>query len=295
MKRIFTIFLLFVAIFIVVFCVSGCNANSVHLATESEIKMYVQKTFGDAIYLRKEVREDNNCIIYHFKDAQLEFEYYVGTYASSVGMDGSTFWYQETKNDNFYSKYSVAILDKVGGSQLPDGAFFELAKYWSGANDTIWAYVNLSEDIDLNKAIQSLSEFSSRLTAIDTRRILKNQEIVIKYDGDWLGRYKIYENEYVPEIIATYDYYNTRAEEIMGITEISINGSKSMSQSDVPYLSNEHIAHILGSDYNIVTCYYFSMGDTKYFIADACVMYGDKPMQYIYNITENRSMVTDFS
>jgi hypothetical protein len=80
----------------------------------------------------------------------------------------------------------------------------------------------------------------------------------------------------------------------MGVENISINGSKTMKRSEVPGLSNENIANILGSDYSNVTCYYFSIGDTKYFIADACVMYGTTPKQYIYNITENRSMVQDF-
>ena len=110
----------------------------------------------------------------------------------------------------------------------------------------------------------------------------------------WLGRYDIYEKEYKSETLATFEYFNQRAEEIMGIENISINGSKTMKQSDVPGLGNENIANILGSDYSNVTCYYFSVGDTKYFIADVCVMYDDIPRQYIYNITESRSMVKDF-
>ena len=234
-----------------IFSLTACTKDSVHLATEYEMKAYVKDNFGDATYLRKESREDDKCIIYYFKDNQFGFEYYVGSYVSSTGMDGSTFWYYESKNDNFHSKYNESIINQIGGVQLPDGAYFKLYEY---SSDDIFAFVNMSNDVDINATINAVSELSLRLTSVDTRRFLDEKEIIIcDANKKWLGRYDIYEKEYKSETLATFEYFNQRAEEIMGIENVSINGSKTMKQSDVPGLGNENIANILGSDYSSVT------------------------------------------
>ena len=105
----------------------------------------------------------------------------------------------------------------------------------------------------------------------------------------------LYEKKYISKEEANFKYYANRAESIMGVDEIDITRCEIMPQKQVKGLSQENIAHIIGSDYETVTCYYFKMNGIEYFITDICVMYGNSPQQYIYNITEDRSMVSDFT
>lgn len=271
---------------------AGCSAESVKLATE-EVKLYVEQNFGNAKYLRRETREDS--VTYYFQDEQFQFEYYVGSYRSNIGMDGTTFWYQETKRDNFHNKYCEAITKEVGGLKLSDNVLLELYQYHTNDN-TIFAYAFMTEDVTLDEIVGTVATFCSKIRDLDNRRILKGFEIIIKDKNDeWLGKYKIYEQEYVSQETQTIEYYENIAEQIMGVKEINIYSSTSMPQADVPGLLEEKIANILGSDYSTVTCYYFTIGETKYFITDSCVMYGNSPKQYIYNITEGKSMVQELT
>lgn len=287
MKRIMIVILLLTA------CLTGCTESMVKLASESDLKSYAQEHYGSAEFLRTE--ESESARTCYFKDREFGFEYYVASYKSSVGMDGSTFWYQESKRSDFESKYYSAVWSSVELTDVPENITYEKEQYID-SNVSVLGYVTISDKFQTDAGMVVLKALSQQLMELDSRKLLSEHMIVLRDEANnWIGRFDFTERKYITEVQANRSFYLRRAQEIMRIEDIELDDSELMYQKDVPGLSGEQIVEILGTDNSVVTCYYFHTGNKKYFIADICVMYNNGPHQYIYNVTDGCSMVSQLN
>jgi hypothetical protein len=81
------------------------------------------------------------------------------------------------------------------------------------------------------------------------------------------------------------------ASAMMGINDIKITMVNVIPITKVLGLTSEETMNPV-SPAQMVYCYYFTVDNLDYFIADVKVMYGSMWLPYIYNITENTSMVS---
>ncbi|MBQ8806505.1 MAG: hypothetical protein IJZ68_08630 [Bacteroidaceae bacterium] len=260
----------------------------VKLASKAELKSYAQQEYGSAEFVREENTETSRTC--YFQDREYGFEYYVTSYKSAVGLDATTFWYQEVKRSNFESEYCQAVWARLDLSEVPTNVTVECAKYVTDSVDII-GYITIPDKFSADIGADVAMNLGKQIMVMDNRDVLENTMIILQDANEhWIGRFDFAENKYISEEMANRSYYHRRAQEIMRCEDVMLTESEMMRMEDVPGLSEENIANVLGSDYSIVTCYYFLSGHKKYFIADVCVMYDNGPHQYIYNVTDGHSM-----
>ena len=183
-KKIIATVMLLLMTAILVSCAS--SPESVRLASKSSILTYVKHEYGEAEFISKENGEHK--ITYMLKDKQYGFTYEITSYAQSVGMDGSTFWYSESKSSNFDTKYQEYILSNVK-SYIEQKVQETNTIFKEGISpDLFFAEIQLTNNSDTYNAIDFLKELGQKISEIDDRKYFSSSEISLvnknRYDNE---------------------------------------------------------------------------------------------------------------
>lgn len=274
---------------------TGCASSpeSVKLANKSSILTYAKHEYGEAEFVSK--KDGENRVEYILKDKQYGFTYEIVSFAQSVGMDGSTFWYSEEKSSNFDTQYQQYILSEIKPYIDKKTEEINVDLKTSISPDLFFAEIQLKTESNISTAITFLKELGQKILEIDDRKYFTSSEISLvnqnRYDKigsfDFSdGKYKSLEEEHI-------EYYTDRMSQIMKINkkELQYLYKKEMLVQDVPGLSNESIVHVLGTDMENIECYHFNYDNKEYFIASINVYDKNNSIhQYIYCINERKSM-----
>ena len=89
---------------------SGCSLDkkSVKLHTKEEVEKELNERYGDAEFVSMEENKEKHHRIFTFRDTKYGFTYQVTSKPRSVGMDGSTFYYDGA---SLYYEYQEPFLE----------------------------------------------------------------------------------------------------------------------------------------------------------------------------------------
>ncbi len=266
------------------FLLPGCSLdpNSVKLHTKEEIMKLVEERYGDAEFVSmEEVESPKHKIIFTFRDTKYGFTYQVTSRPNSVGMDGSTFWYDgaavgdeyrdaflqyfmEQEQENF-KEHGIVLCDKVKVERvfddnrrfsLKDKRLLSTTYRWKEDLKFVW------ERVHAYKKIPGLTE---------------NYEIDV-YDAELVEFYGTQKEEgFVTAEEQQIEYYMNQARELAGVQDITYLRREKKKVSEVPGLSEQNFYEPeLKEQDRKVMVYYFSYEGKEYFITDNWVaQYGN--------------------
>ena len=162
---------------------SGCtlSAKDVKLHTQEEMEEILNERYGDAKFVSVEKIEDSNRLIYTFMDTKYGFTYQATSRPRSVGMDGSTFFYDGA---TIYYDYAEPFL----------AYFIEQEKDVFEAQG-----IELREEVDPHYGEKSLSKRFS----LKDKNLITTEEDFEKDLAFVLKRVQAYKE--VPEIMSDFE------------------------------------------------------------------------------------------
>lgn len=268
MKKIRLIFMFIIC----AFALCACSKSSVKPASEKEVTKWCKEEFGKASVVTKEEAADT--IYYTMKDSQNGFLYTVTSYVHGVGMDGSTFWYQESKKTDFDEKYLENFYNK-NKKAVEDIESKYNVKILNEKYGSLFKIVGLKEEKikDAAKALIKLEK------GFDKRDYWKNVEIELCLGDEAIGHY-----EEDKEYVSTDDEYVNWLLECAAIDmKVSVKDLKFVKMEtaqckDIPGYNPDRLVSVLGSDNDTKTtadvCYFEYRGEL-YFVTDI-VMYNER-------------------
>ena len=257
-----------IAVMSAVICALTLCACSAEVASEKEIIEFAQECFGDSTHLSTENVSEDKTVCY-FSDTEYGFQYQVTSAVHPVGMDGSTFWYQEGRGSNFGEVYYSFMQEQCGikgGAVMADGTEIKPFGY---IGEEIQIDVNAAES-GVEAACTHAEELRDSLKALDTRGYWKNISCTV-FDEDG-GRYLTYdalhEAPLTPEdenIIYYTEMARLKLPEAEFVrTETGLFSETGLTEDDIP--------NILGTEKptadSVVTYYYFKAEGREFFLAD---------------------------
>lgn len=243
-------------------------------ATKSEIMKYAKKEYGKAEIIDiDEVSEDE--IIYHFKDKEYGFEYYIKSAVNDILIDGAKFGEHEDKESNFNVEYYSYIAEKLDDrlAELENKYNIEIIepKVYSGDEDLL---IEINYKIDdtqtaptISKKVNDLyKEYDSRgyWKVVRTYAYDKNKEKIgcydLKYDV-WMTPED--ENDY---------FYIERAKMLNSKAVYLRKERKPFKDTG---LTLDDVTKVIGkatpTENSTVTYYYFEVEGKEFFLADVLV------------------------
>ena len=254
---------------------SGCSLDkkSVKLHTKEEVEKELNERYGDAEFVSMEENKEKHHRIFTFRDTKYGFTYQVTSKPRSVGMDGSTFYYDGA---SLYYEYQEPFLEY----------FMETEK------DTFAKQgIELYEDLDLPRNFEYPT---NRKFSLKSKTLISSPEEYendIQFVWDRVHAYKA-----VPELMLEYGIkvYNSEkveflgtqtetgfrtaeeqrvesfmqyAEELGGIHGVKFLRCEEKKVSEVPGLSEQNLYEKKSK----VKVYYYSYEGQEYFIVDLWV------------------------
>ena len=261
------------------------------MATKSEILSYADNTYGQAKYVSQEDKNDR--IVYSLIDGEYGFQYTITSYVRRAGMDGSTFWYHEAKSSDFSQKYQQYILRALQ-TDIDKFKLETSAEFIPGSfPDLIFAEIRIAYSTNSETSQELIKELGLQISQFDTRNFFEESQILVTSndESENLGTYFIGAQAYKNQRDIELDYYLERASFLLNTNSIVYLYTKDFNVNDVPALSNEQIAYVLGTDMETIHCYYFTCGGKEYFIASINVCESDGQIhQYVYNVSDKKSL-----
>lgn len=258
---------------------SGCalSQNAVKLHTKEEMQKIVEERYGEAEFISMEDEEGaKRRRSFTYRDKKYGFTYQVISYPNSVGMDGSTFYYDgagimfqyeepflayfmEQEKDVF-AKRGIELCDSLNVSQSysADRMFSLKSKMLVSTGDK-W-------EEDMQFAWERVHVYSI------VPETGLNYQIDV-YDSKTIEFYgSLKEDGFVSAEAQRIDYYMEQARAIGGIQDIEYLRTEKKRVSEVPGLSGQHFYEqiILDNDRK-VNVYFFSYEGAEYFIVDVWV------------------------
>ena len=270
MKKISLVFLL------VVLVIFLCSCSP---ATKSEIMKYAKKEYGRAEIIDiDEVSEDE--IIYHLKDKEYGFEYYIKSAVNDILIDGAKFGEVENKYSNFSVEYYSYIAEKLDDRlvELENKYNVEIIepKVSSGDNDLL---IDINYKIDDTQTAPTLAknvndlykEYDSRgyWKVVRTYVYDKNKEKIgcydLKYDV-WMTP----ENEE--------DYFYIEKAKMLNSKAVYLRKESKLFKDTG--LTLDDVSKVIGKELptenSTVTYYYFEVDGKEFFLADVLVNPNDR-------------------
>ena len=277
---------------------AGCtlDAKSVKLHTKEEMQKIVDERYGDAEFVSMEEDKDKNRKTFTYRDKKYGFTYEVESHPHSVGMDGSTFFYDGA---GIYYRYEEPFLEY---------------------------FTRQEEELFAKQGIELCEELKFKKTSRGDRMFCLKEKMLVSTDANWEEDMKfawerVHAYKEVPETTRDYQIkvYNSDQTEFFGtlsaegfstaeeqrITyymdqarglgqiqgEITYLRTEKKKVSEVPGLSQQNFYEdrIRENDLK-VTVYYFSYEGKEYFIVDTWVAQisdnGGGIFQYYQNYKE---------
>ena len=159
MRRIFFTFLCFVLCLVLSSC--SLSKNHVKLASERKLLSWCKYSFGDCEMLDFTKEEYKHVGV--LRDKEKDFTYTVSSYVTSVGMDGSTFWYEESRSSDFADVYldvfqqnckdRIFQIESKYSSKIDFDCYVDFCKIYASSEDdainTAFDFMKIMNDYDL--------------------------------------------------------------------------------------------------------------------------------------------------
>lgn len=258
---------------------TGCtlSQNNVKLPTNEEMQKIVDERYGEAEFISMVDEEGSKRKrIFTYRDKKYGFSYQVISYPNSVGMDGSTFYYDgviiryeydeafwayftEQEKDNF-AKQGIKLSDSldISPSYSSDRMFSMKSKLLVSTGDK-WKE-------DMKFAWDRVHAYAAAPETIGDYKI-------DVYDSDTIEFYGTQKEEgFVSAETQRIDYYMEQAMMLGYIDDIQYLRTETKRVSEVPGLSGQKFYEqdIRDND-DKVNVYYFSYEGKEYFIVDVWV------------------------
>lgn len=272
------------ALFLVLICsfISGCtlSQNSVELHTKEEMQKIVEERYGEAELISVEdvqgSERSQKKRIFTYRDKKYGFTYQVISHPNSVGMDGSTFYYDgasiqfqheepflayfmEQEKDAF-AEQGIELCDTLSLSanystdrkfSLKSKMLVSTGDKWKEdmqfAWDRVRAYGNLPE-----------TAWNYKIDVYDSEKI------------EFCGT--LNEDGFVTAETQRIEYYMEQAERLGDIQDIEYLRTERKRVSEVPGLSGQKFyEQDIPDNDRKVNVYYFTYGGKEYFIVDVWV------------------------
>lgn len=266
MKRISLILLLMMlAVF---FC--SCSP-----ATKSEIMRYVKDEYGESELIEKEeVSEDE--IIYHLKDEEYGFEYYVKSSVNDILIDGAKFGESESQSSNFNSKYYEYITEQIQNelSKLEEEYQVDIVTSSENYDSSLITYHTFADVYYLIDDLQTAPKLAKAVNDLyksyDERNYWKNNitEVYSKYENE-IGAYYLEYNMWKPTQTENDYFYILKSKALNGDAVYIRKEDRLFKNTG---LSLDDVADVSGEDKptedTVVTYYYFDLDGKEFFVAD---------------------------
>lgn len=259
-------------------------------ATKREIMRYVKDEYGEAELIEKEeVSEDE--IIYHLKDEEYGFEYYVKSSVNDILIDGAKFGESESKHSNFNSKYYEYITEQIQNelSKLEEEYQVDIVTSSENYDSSLITYHTFADVYyridDLQTAPKLAKAVNDLYKSYDERDYWKNNitEVYSKYENE-IGAYYLEYNRWEPTQTENDYFYILQSKSLNG-DSVYIRKEERLFK-DIG-LSLDDVADVSGEDKptedTVVTYYYFDLDGKEFFIADVAV---DSDFGYYTNYDE---------
>lgn len=254
---------------------SGCSLsrNSVKLHSVDEMLDIVGERYGDAKFVSMTEDKKNHLRIFTFQDTKYGFTYQVTSHPNSVGMDGSTFYYDgagiyysyeepfiayfvEQERENF-AKHGIEIDEDL---KFVEKLSYPTTKKFSLKNKLLITSPEEYEE-DAKFVMERIHAYKTvPETTLDYELKVYSSE-KIDYLGTLKGTgFSTAESERI-------EYFMYQAQELGGITGVKYLRTEKKKVSEVPGLSEQNRYEKRSN----VTVYYFEYEGEEYFIVDLWV------------------------
>ena len=256
---------------------SGCTLSekSVKLHTEKEMQKHVEELYGSAELISVEQTEEPYRKVFTYRDTDYGFTYQMVSRPNSVGMDGSTFYYDgasvnsdyteeflkyfnKTEKDRF-AKQGITLSDNLKYSNyytdnrmysLRDGILISTEDHWEDDMKFVWERVHSYKDVQL---------FGQH-----------EMDIKDSINIEFLGTLK--EDGFVSAEQQRIETYMYQARQLAGIQNIKYVRTEEKNIKDIPELADqEFYDERLRDGDGKVHVYYFTYEGKEYFIIDEWV------------------------
>ena len=219
---------------------AGCSLSKegVKLRSEKEVTEIAERDHGSVTFLREE--NETGRRTFYYRDDTYGFEFSIDSHASSQGMDGSAFYYEEALYDSWWESY---------GSYFADTAVSAINDRLSEQGGMIWVETSVRSHRDIIAELHIFGDFEelrsqicevcAELKEADKAGALDSEIPVYKGGGD-LYRLSVYHTDSGE----TDSPEDVRAESMFGYVEIVMQGDiergevkKIASPEDIPGLS----------------------------------------------------------
>lgn len=254
---------------------SGCtlSRNSVKLHTKEEMQKILDERYGDAEFVSMEENREKHQRIFTYRDAKYGFTYQVSSHPNSVGLDGSTFYYDgagiyfyyeepfityfvEQEKENF-AKHGIEIDENL---QFVEKLSYPTDKKFALKNKLL---ITSPEEYEADAKFV-MDRIHAYKTVPETTqgyelKVYSSEKI------DYLGTLK--ESGFSTAETERIEYFMSQARELAGISDIKYLRTEKKKVSEVPGLSEQN----LYENRSTVTVYYFEYEGEEYFIVDLWV------------------------
>lgn len=257
------------------FLLTGCamSANDVKLHTKEEMQKIVDKRYGDAEFVSMEENKEKHYRTFTYRDAKYGFTYQVTSHPNSVGMDGSTFYYDGAGVYYYYEEPFIAYFVEQErenfakhGIEIDENLkFVEKLSYPTGKKFALKNKLLITSPEDYEEDAKFVMERVHAYktvpeTTLDYELKIYSRE-EIKYLGTLKGSgFSTAESERI-------DYFMQQARELGGISDVKYLRTEKKKVSEVPGLSEQNRYEKRSN----VTVYYFEYEGEEYFIVDLWV------------------------
>jgi len=257
------------------FLLTGCtlDGKSVKLHTKEEMQKILDERYGDAEFVSMEENEEKHQRIFTYRDAKYGFTYQVTSHPNSVGMDGSTFYYDgagiyfgyEEPFLEYFAQQEKENFAKRGIELCEDLTFVENLSYPSDKKFSMKSKTLVSSPEEYEADAKFVMERVHAYKVVP--ETTKDYELKV-YNAEkieYLGTLK--ENGFSTAESERVEYFMQQARELGGISDLKYLRTEKKKVSEVPGLSEQN----LYEKRSTVTVYYFEHEGEEYFIVDLWV------------------------
>ena len=234
-----------IALFVLGVFLTGCagSADEVILSSYFQMVRWCEREFGiEPTVVSSE--KGKNEVTYVMEDTEKKFTYSAKSYATSRGMDGSTFWWHEEKYSDFGDKYRECFINTYG-EQIKEIE----AKYDVTISFEPYFYLariegNLSENV-----VNAATDLLVYVSEFDTRLFWKDKSVILYANDEYVG----YASETDVFVDAETEYnqwlLECAANEMhVNVKRLDYIMTEVLSVDDIVGYDPDKLAHILGSD-----------------------------------------------
>lgn len=150
-KKILKLIICIILMIFSLFLLTGCGK----LKNPRKIKNYLKEKYNIDVEIVS-VEEGDDYKSYTVKEKNRDITFTCTSQMMAVGMDGSTFWHQESTSDNYYAGLTYSIQDDIARISRKYNVEFKLGR--SGLIEDVVIYVSNEKNIDFNTLQNAINE-----------------------------------------------------------------------------------------------------------------------------------------